>query len=166
MPLVAVLINEAMMIFMAFECGLTKKAEPPPTRDVNRDSGTDSANGGWLRRLVRHHHNDITLAISSFVRNSEPCTAVSNVAFKTCACAQTRTPRTHNGSATMIPSNTPPRMNCGAPSCWTPATMPTIATSTPKIMPTILTAIPMADVVLATRYASWYLLTTPVRFDA
>jgi hypothetical protein len=28
--------------------GLTKKAEPPPTRDVNRDSGTDSANGGWL----------------------------------------------------------------------------------------------------------------------
>jgi hypothetical protein len=35
--------------------GLTKKAEPPPTRDVNRDSGTDSANGGWLRRLVRRH---------------------------------------------------------------------------------------------------------------
>src|ERR1035437_7176780 len=33
--------------------GPTKKAEPPPTRDVNRDSGTDSANGGWLRRLVR-----------------------------------------------------------------------------------------------------------------
>ena len=29
---------------------LTKKAEPPPTRDVNRDSGTASANGGWLRR--------------------------------------------------------------------------------------------------------------------
>jgi len=25
---------------------LTKKAEPPPTRDVNRDSGTASANGG------------------------------------------------------------------------------------------------------------------------
>ena len=36
-------------------CGLTKKAEPPPTRGVNRDSGTDSANGGWLRRLVRPH---------------------------------------------------------------------------------------------------------------
>jgi hypothetical protein len=36
-------------------CGLTKKAEPPPTHDVNRDSGTDSANGGWLRRLVRPH---------------------------------------------------------------------------------------------------------------
>src|ERR1039457_611912 len=35
-------------------CRLTKKAEPPPTRDVNRDSGTASANGGWLRRLVRH----------------------------------------------------------------------------------------------------------------
>ena len=39
--------------------GLTKKAEPPPTRGVNRDSGTDSANGGWLQRLVRrqHRHN-------------------------------------------------------------------------------------------------------------
>src|ERR1019366_7102724 len=34
-------------------CGLTKKAEPPPTNGVNRDSGTASANGGWLRRLVR-----------------------------------------------------------------------------------------------------------------
>ena len=34
---------------------LTKKAEPPPIRDANRDSGTDSANGGWLRRLVRQH---------------------------------------------------------------------------------------------------------------
>src|ERR1039458_9712187 len=29
-----------------------EKAEPPPTRDVDRDSGTASANGGWLRRLV------------------------------------------------------------------------------------------------------------------
>ena len=29
------------------------KAEPQPNYDVNRDSGTDSANGGWLRRLVR-----------------------------------------------------------------------------------------------------------------
>ena len=36
---------------------LTKKAEPPPTRGVNRDSGTASANGGWLRRLVRQHVN-------------------------------------------------------------------------------------------------------------
>jgi hypothetical protein len=34
-------------------CGLTYEAEPPPTRDANRDSGTASANGGWLRRLVR-----------------------------------------------------------------------------------------------------------------
>ena len=42
-------------------CGLTKKAEPPPTRGVNRDSGTTSANGGWLRRLVRPHgHNHAT----------------------------------------------------------------------------------------------------------
>src|ERR1039457_2087543 len=36
---------------------LTEKAEPQPTRDVNRDSGTASANGGWLRRLVRHQVN-------------------------------------------------------------------------------------------------------------
>ena len=35
------------------KCCLTKKAEPPPTRDVNRDSGTAMTNGGWLRRLVR-----------------------------------------------------------------------------------------------------------------
>ena len=40
---------------MVCERCLTKKAEPPPTRDVNRDSGTDSGNGGWLRRLVRLH---------------------------------------------------------------------------------------------------------------
>src|ERR1017187_8537341 len=48
-------------------CCLTKKAEPPPTRDVNRDSGTDSANGGWLRRLVRHHVN---LLLNRHVLNS------------------------------------------------------------------------------------------------
>jgi len=44
-----------MMNTLMAQRGLTKKAEPPPTRDVNRDSGTASANGGWLRRLVRHH---------------------------------------------------------------------------------------------------------------
>ena len=42
-----------------FGCGLTKKAEPPPTHGVNRDSGTASANGGWLRRLVRRAHSSI-----------------------------------------------------------------------------------------------------------
>ena len=40
---------------------LTKKAEPPPTCDVNRDSGTASANGGWLRRLVRPHCHKSTI---------------------------------------------------------------------------------------------------------
>jgi hypothetical protein len=44
-----------IILFLAWLCRLTKKAEPPPTCGVNRDSGTDSANGGWLRRLVRHH---------------------------------------------------------------------------------------------------------------
>ena len=62
-------IKNARIFFMALTCGLTKKAEPPPTRDVNpvkvrgptglyaRDSGTESANGGWLRRLVRHRRH-------------------------------------------------------------------------------------------------------------
>ena len=42
-------------VFIWFDVRMppNEKAEPPPTRDVNRDSGTDSANGGWLRRLVR-----------------------------------------------------------------------------------------------------------------
>ena len=44
---------------------LTKKAEPPPTRDVNRDSGTASANGGWLRRLVRRRHIQAGLIIAA-----------------------------------------------------------------------------------------------------
>ena len=48
--------NSEGSLFIERECGLTKKAEPPPTCDVNRDSGTDSANGGWLRRLVRHQN--------------------------------------------------------------------------------------------------------------
>src|ERR1039457_2595166 len=47
------IINNLISDFAISECGLTKKAEPPPTRGVNRDSGTASANGGWLRRLVR-----------------------------------------------------------------------------------------------------------------
>jgi len=49
----ATITNTTSMVRDARMCRLTKKAEPPPTRDVNRDSGTDSANGGWLRRLVR-----------------------------------------------------------------------------------------------------------------
>jgi hypothetical protein len=49
---------------MARRC-LTKKAEPPPTRGVNRDSGTDRANGGWLRRLVRRRHSLSLLTIVS-----------------------------------------------------------------------------------------------------
>jgi hypothetical protein len=40
-------------------CGLTKKAEPPPTRSVNRDSGTDNVIGGWLQRLVRPRNRKI-----------------------------------------------------------------------------------------------------------
>jgi hypothetical protein len=62
-------------------CRLTKKAEPPPTRDVNRDSGTASANGGWLRRLVRRHHGLLTeiLTGGSFSVPSHTCERVSFV---------------------------------------------------------------------------------------
>jgi hypothetical protein len=31
------------------------KAEPRPTKDVNREGGTATANGRWFRRLVRPH---------------------------------------------------------------------------------------------------------------
>ena len=48
-------------MFEGVHIGLTKKAEPQPTRDVNRDSGTDSANGGWLRRLVRPRRHILVL---------------------------------------------------------------------------------------------------------
>jgi hypothetical protein len=44
--------RDGVCLFMR-SSGLTKKAEPPPTRGVNRDSGTAMTNGGWLRRLVR-----------------------------------------------------------------------------------------------------------------
>ena len=39
-------------------------AEPPPIRDANRDSGTDRANGGWLR-LVRRHWTILCHIVSS-----------------------------------------------------------------------------------------------------
>jgi hypothetical protein len=47
------------------------KAEPPPTRGVNRDSGTASANGGWLRRLVRPcvPHISLIQCLAAPIRN-------------------------------------------------------------------------------------------------
>src|ERR1017187_3811947 len=56
-------IRSRYRFFIEYRIRLTKKAEPPPTRDVNRDSGTDSANGGWLRRLVRPHGHIISRTI-------------------------------------------------------------------------------------------------------
>src|ERR1017187_1889693 len=61
---------------------LTKKAEPPPTRGVNRDSGTDSANGGWLRRLVRHQRR----AILNKIR---PINTLTNRKLRICSRHQT-----------------------------------------------------------------------------
>jgi len=53
-------VNSFAMAYISFAgwdtsplSGLTKKAEPAPTSDVNRDSGTTSANGCRLRRLDR-----------------------------------------------------------------------------------------------------------------
>src|ERR1019366_8566469 len=71
--------SKMLAYFSWRECGLTEKAEPPPTRDVNRDSGTASANGGWLRRLVRrlNHvtHSNLN-SMSAWSRIME--TSVSN----------------------------------------------------------------------------------------
>src|ERR1035438_8737164 len=52
----------------SFCARLTKKAEPPPTHGVNRDSGTASANGGWLRRLVKRQIIHLS-KISSLTEN-------------------------------------------------------------------------------------------------
>jgi hypothetical protein len=57
--------NSVHVLIMRMAGGLTKKAEPPPTRDVNRDSGTESANGGWLRRLVRQRTHNIIIGCLS-----------------------------------------------------------------------------------------------------
>jgi hypothetical protein len=48
-----------VFIFACALCCLTEKAEPPPTNDVSRDSGTDNAIGGWLQRLVRPRNREI-----------------------------------------------------------------------------------------------------------
>jgi hypothetical protein len=58
--------SNSAMFFMR----LTKKAEPPPTRGVNRDSGTDRANGGWLRRLVRCHGHTTKKATKTTIKNT------------------------------------------------------------------------------------------------
>jgi len=42
------------------QSGLTQKAEPPPTRDVNRDSGTQSANGGWAHCWELHNAQSVS----------------------------------------------------------------------------------------------------------
>src|SRR5271166_4473707 len=70
--------GQYLMLFDAVS--LTKKAEPPPTRDVNRDSGTASANGGWLRRLVRRRHFDTSLVF--MLNDTSPFFAL-NVIFVT-----------------------------------------------------------------------------------
>lgn len=44
--------RDVMCVHKMCRC-LTYKVEPPPTRGVNRDSGTASANSGWLGRFVR-----------------------------------------------------------------------------------------------------------------
>ena len=60
----------------------------------------------WSSRVGRH--NDMTLAMSSLLRNGELCTSVSNVAFNDCPTAETKTPSTNKGTATTAPSRRPP----------------------------------------------------------
>ena len=113
-------LNIACCVF----CRLTKKAEPPPTCDVNRDSGTASANGGWLRRLViprveRVHHR---LPFQSQMRM---IAAQKRSPQKPAAKAQTPTVARKinepvikewlNSSAREMPEKTPntaPQVNC------------------------------------------------------
>jgi len=80
------------------KCGLTKKAEPPPTCDVNRDSDhssrserflwghqfvaalgtpTASANGGWLRRLVRRQR-----VYETFVKHKKAQLGLRPIGFR------------------------------------------------------------------------------------
>jgi hypothetical protein len=70
------------MLFPLLLFGLTKKAEPPPTCGVNRDSGTDNAIGGWLQRLVRHQRREIHNKIRQIPTLTHPAAphllAVSN----------------------------------------------------------------------------------------
>ena len=85
--------------------GLTKKAEPPPTRDVNRDSGTDSANGGWLRRLVRPHGHKIS---ANFGANCVSQSGLKNIIPKLAAdnCWQSNTQRIYERCSSPNPENT------------------------------------------------------------
>jgi len=51
---------------------LTKKAEPRRISDVNRDSGTDSDNRRWLRRLVRPQRCHISIITPQIYRSRFP----------------------------------------------------------------------------------------------
>src|SRR5271154_7194914 len=66
--LVTMVNTKKMMVerFIYVCSRLTKKAEPPPTRGVNRDSGTANGNGGWLRRLVRPHGHILDILLPVF----------------------------------------------------------------------------------------------------
>src|ERR1035441_1575847 len=73
--------------------GLTSKAEPPPTRGVNRDSGTDSANGGWLRRLVRQQRRHNSNQSHHGLASSFCLRAITSSAPATRSCALTNRPK-------------------------------------------------------------------------
>jgi hypothetical protein len=70
--------NSTFVYFFMRVIGLTKKAEPPPTRDVNRDSGTASANGvgsgdllGIIIVNVLSQSNELHITQSGMPRNTE-----------------------------------------------------------------------------------------------
>src|SRR5208283_3466777 len=63
--------SETQARIQQLKLGVDWHAEPPPTRDVNRDSGPDRANGGPARGCVKTYFSTIP-SICSFHQNS-PC---------------------------------------------------------------------------------------------
>ena len=87
---------------LAYGFGLTKKAEPPPTCDVNRDSGTASANGGWLRRLVRRQHRQLLAKwFAAFINGRSAAINVGNVT-KTKMLIVVAKKTTHDGNLSAL----------------------------------------------------------------
>jgi len=75
-----------------------EKTEPPPTRDVNRDSGTASANGGWLRRFVGFHSVFLNISglLISVRKNAVPPSASGDIVNSMRNVAVSVVAATHN----------------------------------------------------------------------
>jgi hypothetical protein len=49
------------------------KAEPRPTKDMNREGGTATANGRWFRRLVRRIHSIFSNTLPDIFCGNRAC---------------------------------------------------------------------------------------------